>query len=151
MKNVTSLMDLQVGWRFTRGQHVSEIQEATLSERGSLGLCQMSSAVALWHWHAFISHLDMRHLFSHVLLKDIYRKCNESFLFIDHFRKDRGESVMSEPLEGCSSRSSNGILSWMNDKYLPWNYMQDTEHFKGNFVTFLYKRKKRWIMCRRSI
>lgn len=56
---------------------------------------------------------------------------------------DRRESVMSKPLEGCSPRSSNGILSWMNDKYLPWNCMQDTECFKGNFLTFLYLKKKK--------
>lgn len=42
MNNATSLMDLQVGWRFTKGQNVSEIQETVSSERGRLGLCQVS-------------------------------------------------------------------------------------------------------------
>lgn len=28
MNNGTSLMDLQVGWRFTKGQHISEIHRA---------------------------------------------------------------------------------------------------------------------------
>lgn len=36
MNNGTSLMDLQVGWsRFTKGHHISEILESTLSERVS--------------------------------------------------------------------------------------------------------------------
>lgn len=56
VNNVTSLMDLQVGWRFTKGRHVSEIRETT-------------PVLPLQHGHAFVSHLAVYHLFSHVLLK----------------------------------------------------------------------------------
>lgn len=54
LNNATSLMDLKVGWRFTKGQHVSEIQETIFSERGGLRLCQMSLVLALWCGRAFI-------------------------------------------------------------------------------------------------
>lgn len=33
LNNTTSLMDWKVGWSFTKGQHVSEIQETTFGER----------------------------------------------------------------------------------------------------------------------
>lgn len=69
VNNVTSLMDLQVGWRFTKGRHVSEIRETTVSEGGMLGLCQMSPVLPLQHGHAFVSHLAVYLLFSHILLK----------------------------------------------------------------------------------
>lgn len=91
VNNATSLMDLQVRWRFTKGQRVSEIQETALSERGRLGLRQMSSVLPLWCGSAFIFHLEMCHLFNRVLFKDIYWKCNESFMYsLTNFKWSEG-------------------------------------------------------------
>lgn len=39
VNNATPLMDLQVGWKFTKGRRVSQIQEATLREARATGKC----------------------------------------------------------------------------------------------------------------
>lgn len=75
-------MDLQVGWRFTKGQHVSEIQETTFSERGATGgYAKCPRSILLLRGSAFIFlNSEMCHFFSHILLRDMYKKCNESFM-----------------------------------------------------------------------
>lgn len=54
LNNATSLMDVKVGWKFTKGQHVSGIQEITLGERGGWGYVKCLQPLSLWRGSVFI-------------------------------------------------------------------------------------------------
>lgn len=76
LNNATSLMDVKVGWKFTKGQHVSGIQEIAWVREGAgvtpnvfgLFLCGVG-VLSLFN-------LEMCRSLNQVLLKDVYWRCN---------------------------------------------------------------------------
>lgn len=132
-------MDLQVGYRFTKGRRVSEIQETTSIERGGMGLCQTSSVLLFFGvWAHSFFNLEMCHIFNHALLKDIYWKCNESFMHSLTNLKWSEENLKCQSHQKAGLQWTMKYYFWWTTNCLLWNNMQKLRYFRGDSVTFLH-------------